>query len=90
MNWIDLLLEIVIFAAGMLGIWNFIKKCKNRIVLSLYDKLSLVTGIIYILIGTYFLTPLSDKQNILTVILGIVLVASIIIRCIYGKNKHTD
>lgn len=29
MNWMDLLLESVIFAAGILELWQFIKKCKN-------------------------------------------------------------
>lgn len=88
MTWVDLLYEIVFFTAGIVEIWQFIKKSKNGKVLIFYDKLSLAIGVLYILKGVYYLNPLSDTQDVWNWILGIVLVGSVIIQCIYEKKLN--
>ncbi|MCD8149668.1 MAG: DUF308 domain-containing protein [Clostridiales bacterium] len=84
----DYWLEIVIFAAGIFEIYKFFKNRINKDRIDLYAGLSLVVGVLYILLGVYFLTPLSEKRDRLTMILGIIWAASIVARWIYGKNKN--
>ncbi|MCC8150625.1 MAG: hypothetical protein LIO96_04000, partial [Lachnospiraceae bacterium] len=62
----DFWLEIIILAAGAVEICNFVKKRNNKGSIDLYVRLSLVVGVLYILLGVYFLTPLSEKRDKLT------------------------
>ncbi|MCD8230229.1 MAG: hypothetical protein LUD14_00105 [Clostridiales bacterium] len=84
----DYWLEIVIFAAGVLEIYNFLKKRISKDSMDLYTRLSLFVGVLYILLGIYFLIPLSEKWNRLTMVLGIIWAAFLVARWIYGKRKN--